>query len=55
MPVLNKICLPHHENSDLKEVYYSKLTQYSQGNNVLDALASNIYCFLWRVTCVSST
>jgi hypothetical protein len=32
-----------------------KLTQLSQGTNVLDAPDSNIHGFLWRDTCVSST
>jgi hypothetical protein len=31
-----------------------KLTQFSQGNNVLDAAHSNIHGFLFRDTCVSS-
>jgi hypothetical protein len=33
---------------------FEKLTQYSQGNNVLDAPSSNINGFLSRDTCVSS-
>jgi hypothetical protein len=32
-----------------------KLSKFSQGNNVLDAPASNIDGFLWRYICVSST
>jgi hypothetical protein len=32
----------HLENSDLQEYSFQKLTQFSQGNNVLDAAASNI-------------
>jgi hypothetical protein len=32
-----------------------KLTQLSQGNNVVHAAMSNIDCFLWRDTCASST
>jgi hypothetical protein len=34
---------------------FEKLTEFPQGNNVVDAVASNIDCFLWRDTCVSST
>jgi hypothetical protein len=34
---------------------FRKQTPVSQGNNVLDASASNIDAFLWRDTCVSST
>jgi hypothetical protein len=34
---------------------FQKLTQFSQGNNVLDAAASNIDVILWRDTCVSLT
>jgi hypothetical protein len=33
---------------------FPKITQFSLGNNVLDAAASNIDCVLWRDTCVSS-
>jgi hypothetical protein len=32
-----------------------KLTQFSQGNHVIDAAASNLGGFLWINTCVSST
>jgi hypothetical protein len=31
-----------------------KLTQYSEGNNVLDVASTRIDSFLWRGTCVSS-
>jgi hypothetical protein len=34
---------------------FQKLTLFSQGNNVLDAAASNIHGFLWRESEVSST
>jgi hypothetical protein len=34
---------------------FQKLTQFSQGSNVLDAEAYDIECFFWRDTCVSST
>jgi hypothetical protein len=34
---------------------FQKLTQFSQGNNVLDAPASSSLGFLWELTCVSST
>jgi hypothetical protein len=33
---------------------FEKFPQFSQGNNVLDAEASNIDDFLWRDSCVSS-
>jgi hypothetical protein len=45
----------HFQNSDLQEVFPLKLTQFSQGNNVLDAAASNIDGILSRDTCVSLT
>jgi hypothetical protein len=38
----------------LQEVLLSKLTQFSQENNVLDAESYDIDGFLWRDTCVSS-
>jgi hypothetical protein len=34
---------------------FQKLTETSQGNNVLDVPASMTDVFLWRATCVSST
>jgi hypothetical protein len=34
---------------------FQKLTQFSKGNNVPDAAASNIDGFLWRDICVYST
>jgi hypothetical protein len=40
----------HHEKPKMQEVILYKLTQLSQGNNVLDAPASNIDGFLWRAT-----
>jgi hypothetical protein len=36
------------------EYLYQKLTQFSQGNNVLDAPSSNTHGFFARDTCVSS-
>jgi hypothetical protein len=36
------------------EVFLSKLTQFSQENNVIDPPASNTDGFLWRDICVSS-
>jgi hypothetical protein len=56
-----KACLEQNETfSTLKTMIcrkysFEKLTQFSQGNNVLDAAASHIHGFLWRDTCVSST
>jgi hypothetical protein len=43
------------QNYDLQEVFLSKLTQFSQGNNFLDATASNTNEFLFRDKGVSST
>jgi hypothetical protein len=43
------------ENYDLQEKSFQKLTHFLQGNNVLDAAASNTDGILWRDTCVSST
>jgi hypothetical protein len=43
------------ENNNLHEEFLSKLTQFSQGNNVQDGTSSNTYEFLLRDTCVSST
>jgi hypothetical protein len=39
----------------LKEVFFQELTQFSQGNNVLDSTAANTLAFLLRHTSVSST
>jgi hypothetical protein len=43
------------ENSDWQELFSQKLSQFSQGNNVLDAPASGTNGFLLRDTCISST
>jgi hypothetical protein len=54
MPIWNKQSI----SPPLNEVAVSislKLTQFSNGNNVQDAAASNIDAFLWRDTCVCST
>jgi hypothetical protein len=45
----------HLENPKMQEVLLQKLTQFSQGNNVLEDAASNIDGFLWRDTSFSST
>jgi hypothetical protein len=42
------------ENRHSKMCSFEKLTQFSKGNNVLNASASNLDGFLWRDTCVSS-
>jgi hypothetical protein len=42
------------EKYNLHEVFLSKLTQFSQGNNVLDANVSNTHAFLSRDTGFSS-
>jgi hypothetical protein len=36
----------------LQAIFFPKITQFSQGNNVLDAAASNINDLLWRGTWV---
>jgi hypothetical protein len=38
-----------------RKYVFQKLAQFSQGNNVLDAPASNMGVSLWRDICVSST
>jgi hypothetical protein len=43
------------KNPHCRKHSFQKLTQLSQGNNVLDTADSNINGFLWRDTCVSST
>jgi hypothetical protein len=44
----------HFENDGfLQELFHQKLSQFSHGNNVLDAPASNMDGFLLRDTCVS--
>jgi hypothetical protein len=45
----------HLANPTLQEVFISKLTQFSKGNNVLDACACNTDGFPWRDKHVSST
>jgi hypothetical protein len=45
----------HLENFDLQEELLSKITEFSQENNVLESAASFIDGFFWRDTCVSST
>jgi hypothetical protein len=52
--ILNKVSLPL-ENLDGRQYSYIKVTQFSQGNNVLDTPASNFDGFLRRDTSVSST
>jgi hypothetical protein len=39
----------------VQEILLQTLTQFSQGNNVLNATLSNIDGFLWTDACVSST
>jgi hypothetical protein len=41
----------HLETPKFQEVFLSKLIQFSQGNNVIDAPASNADSCLWRDTC----
>jgi hypothetical protein len=38
-----------------RRYFFQKLTQPSQGNNMLDVAPSNMEGFLYRDTCVSST
>jgi hypothetical protein len=35
--------------------YFQKLTQFSEGNNVLNTASSKVDGFLWGDTCVSTT
>jgi hypothetical protein len=54
-PIWKKMRLSHLEISDLKEVFFQKLTQFSLGKNVLDAPPCNTGASLLRDTCVSSS
>jgi hypothetical protein len=38
-----------------REYSFQNLNEFSEGNNMQDAAASDIRDFLWRDTCVSST
>jgi hypothetical protein len=49
-----KWALLHLENYHTQELFLSKLTQFSEGDNAEDAAASIIDGCLWRDTCVSS-
>jgi hypothetical protein len=40
------------KNLSYRKYSFQKLTQFSQGNNVLDALASNTASFISRDICV---
>jgi hypothetical protein len=40
----------HRENKDMQEAFLQKWTQFSQGDNVIDAAATNIDGFHWRDT-----
>jgi hypothetical protein len=42
-----------HAHTNIIKIFLK--TQFSQGNNVLDAPASDTNGFLWRDTCVFST
>jgi hypothetical protein len=42
------------KNRNSRRYSFQKLTLFSQGNNVLDAVASNIHGYLWKDPCVSS-
>jgi hypothetical protein len=52
-PIWSKERVPPLENDDLLKVFFQNLTQFSQGNNVLDAPASNINSFLSGDICIS--
>jgi hypothetical protein len=52
-PICNNRGYLHLENPSLQEVFLSKVIQFSQGYNGVDASASNTDGFLWRDTCVS--
>jgi hypothetical protein len=43
------------KNDDLQEVFLSKITQFSQGNNELGDPASKMDGFVWKDACLSST
>jgi hypothetical protein len=43
------------ENRKCRKYSFQKLTQFTEGNKVLDLPASNTNVFLWRDICVSST
>jgi hypothetical protein len=45
----------HIEKPKLQDIFLSKLTQFTQGNNVLEAAAYDTNGFLLRDTCVPST
>jgi hypothetical protein len=53
-PIWSKLSVSPHENLDGQAVFLSTLTQFSQGNKVLDAPPSNLGGFLLRDTCVST-
>jgi hypothetical protein len=51
---VNRACI-HLESSELQVDFLEKLTQFSLGNNVPDAPASNTDGFLLRYRCIPST
>jgi hypothetical protein len=53
-PFWNKVLLLNLEKPVMQEVFIAKLTQFSQGSNVLYATASNTKGFLLRDACISS-
>jgi hypothetical protein len=48
-------CISTLRNLSCSKYSFQKIIQFSQGNNVLDAPASNIDGFISGDTCVSST
>jgi hypothetical protein len=51
---VSKTAYLHLEIPSCRKFSFQKLTQFSQGNNVLDVAASNTDAFLWRDTCFFS-
>jgi hypothetical protein len=55
MPVGRKKPITTLKHLLCRKYSIQKVTQFSQRNNVLGAVASGINGFLWRDSCVSST
>jgi hypothetical protein len=54
-PILSKQFISTWKTMNRRQYFFQALIQFSQEYKVLDAAASNIDCFLWRDTCISST
>jgi hypothetical protein len=56
MPIWSKQSVYIHlKTPNCRKISFHRLTQFSWDNNVLYSPASNIDCFLYKDTCVSST